>query len=66
MYFQKEKVLQSLVNLNKTVVMNNMVVENITVTDFCPYKKDNTPPHVSEFHPYNNEFIDFPTVLQWQ
>lgn len=60
MYFQKEKVLQSLVNLNKTVVMNNRVVENITVTDFCPYKKDNTPPHVSEFHPYNNEFIDFP------
>lgn len=60
MYFQKEKIHQALINLNKTVVMKTVDIENIAITDFCPYKKDNTPPPASEFHPYNNGFIDFP------
>ena len=33
MYFQKEKVLQAIINLNKFVVMKNIGIENITVTD---------------------------------
>lgn len=60
MNFQKEKVLQSIINLNKHVILKNIPLDNITITSFCPYKTSNTPPPLSEFHQYNNEYIDFP------
>lgn len=60
MNFQKEKVRMALTNLNSALVIKTLPIHNIGITDFCPYKKDNTPPALSEFRTYNNEFIDFP------
>ena len=60
MNFQKEKVRMALTNLNSALVIKTLPIQNIGITDFCPYKKDNTPPALSEFNTYNNEFIDFP------
>ncbi len=59
MNFQKEKIWQAISNLNAMIVRENIPVE-VSITDFCPYKKDNTPPALSEFKPYNGEYIDFP------
>ena len=50
----------ALTNLNSALVIKTLPIQNIGITDFCPYKKDNTPPALSEFNTYNNEFIDFP------
>lgn len=60
MNFQKEKVRMALTNLNSALIIKTLPVHNIGITDFCPYKKDNTPPALSMFRTYNNEFIDFP------
>ena len=62
MNFQKEKIWMSIRTLNETLVKKSMPVSNLGVTDFCPYKKDNTPPALSEFKPYNcgKDFISFP------
>ena len=60
MTFQKEKVRMSIENLRQSIIKEVHEIEGIGITDFCPYKKDNTPPSLSEFRPYNKEFIDFP------
>ena len=62
MNFQKEKIWETLKNLNGCLVKNRFPVQNLAVTEFCPYKKDNTPPPLSEFRPYScgEDFISFP------
>ena len=60
MNFQKEKIRMTIKNLDETLEKSCVPIKDITITDFCPYKKDNTPPALSEFHPYGGEFIDFP------
>ncbi len=60
MNFQKEKVLMALKNLNQALITECHAIDNLTLTDFCPYKKDNTPPPLSQFRKYNGQFIDFP------
>ncbi len=60
MKFQKEKARVALENLKGAIVKEVHEIEGVGITDFCPYKKDNTPPSLSEFRPYGNEFIDFP------
>ena len=60
MTFQKEKVRMSLENLRQSIIKEVHEIEGLGITAFCPYKKDNTPPSLSEFRPYGKEFIDFP------
>lgn len=60
MKFQKEKVRMALGNLQQSIIREVIEIENLGITGFCPYKKDNTPPTLSEFKPYHKEFIDFP------
>ncbi len=60
MTFQKEKVRMTIENLRQSIIKEVHEIDGIGITDFCPYKKDNTPPSLSEFRPYGKEFIDFP------
>ena len=60
MTFQKEKVRMSILNLQQSIIKEVHEIEGLGITEFCPYKKDNTPPSLSEFRPYGKEFIDFP------
>jgi len=60
MNFQKEKIRETINNLERSIVKEAYEIEGVGITGFCSYKKDNTPPALSEFRPYNKEFIDFP------
>ena len=60
MNFQKEKIWATLENINKGIIKETLEIEGMAITGFCEYKKDNTPPALSEFRPYSKEFIDFP------
>ncbi len=59
MNFQHDKIWQAICNLQNAIVKEQLPVELFN-TGFCEYKKDNTPPALSEFKPYTNEYIDFP------
>ena len=60
MTFQKEKVAMSLETLRQGIIKEAFEIDGFSITGFCPYKESNTPPALSEFKPYNKEFIDFP------
>ena len=62
MNFQKEKIWMTISTLNECLVKKSYFIENPEVTDFVPYKKDNTPPSPSEFKPYSfgDDFLSFP------
>ena len=60
MNFQKEKIRMALENLRGAIIKEWHGIDGLSMTDFCPYKTSNTPPDLSLFRPYNNEFIDFP------
>ena len=59
MNFQREKIFQAICNLERSIIKERHEAE-LSITDFCGYKKNNTPPSLSEFRPYGKEYIDFP------
>lgn len=62
MNFQKEKVLMAMATLHRGLIKRQMPVQNLSKTDFCPYKESNIPPALSQFKPYilKNDYIEFP------
>ena len=60
MFFQREKIRVTIENLNSAIIKEVNEIEGLAITGFCPYKKDNTPPSLSEFRPYSKEYIAFP------
>ncbi len=60
MNFQREKVWMTLETLKESIIKEVFEIDGLGITEFCPYKKDNTPPPLFDFKPYHKEFINFP------